>query len=38
MRRVRPALFVFSVLVGIAGPVNALDPKTLWEQQECQSY
>ena len=38
MKRILPALFVLSVLVGIAAPANALDTKTFWEQQERQSY
>jgi hypothetical protein len=38
MKTIVSALLALSVLAGIAGSANALDPKTFWDQQERQSY
>jgi hypothetical protein len=39
MRTILSGLIVLSVLTGIASTtVNALDPKTYWEQQDRQSH
>ena len=38
MKTIISALIALSVLAGIAAPASALDPKTLYEQQDRQSY
>jgi len=38
MKTIAATLIALSVLAGIAAPANALDVKTVWDQQDRQSH